>query len=91
MSLAMCVSRSNALADIPALSNSQGSIFEGGEFSERVARVEFELLGGFLVDALGEFERVVEVEFFEEPGCADGARGLEEVEGDWGHGGLGVY
>lgn len=45
-----------------------------------MARGEFKLFGGFLIHAVGELEGVGEVEFFEEPGGANAAGGLEEVE-----------
>ena len=44
----------------------------------------FEPLWGDAVFTVGEDDFVVEAEELEEPCCADAARGLEEVEGDFG-------
>jgi hypothetical protein len=73
------------LANPPALRHNQLAILERGKFSQRIPGREFEMLGGFVGNALREFELVGETEFFEQPGCADGARGLEEVECQGGH------
>jgi hypothetical protein len=76
------------LADVPALVEEFPVVLEGGEFAQPAC---FFLgrggcgTGGF---AVGEDEVVVEVEEVQLPGGADGARGLEEVEGD-GRGGFG--
>ena len=83
----------NSLRDGPALPDDQVSVLEGRELAHGVLARIFECLRGFLVDAVRGLEGVGDAELFEQPDGADGARGLEEVDGEFGHGlcGGGVF
>jgi hypothetical protein len=74
------------LSDSAALRNNQISVSHRGEPAQVMPAFGFERRGRLVVFAGGEFDGVVQAELLEEPGCADGARGLEEVEGYWWHG-----
>lgn len=73
------------LGDGAVLVDYQVAVFDGRKVAEQVASGVFRLLRCFVVYSVPELDVILEPEFFEQPGGADAARGLEEVEGNIRH------